>query len=393
MHLLDSYALQLGAKIKKPHIYEKFIPVPFDKYVTMHIHSKPSKNYDFWQDVVDIIKQPLENEGIKIIQVGHQDDTKLNLVYCMCGSTSIGQTAYLIKNAVAHIGVDSFPMHLAGFYDKKLVGLYSNNYIRNVKPYFGNPENQIFFEPDRNTYKKPTFTLDEQPKTINTIKPEEVAAAVLRSLNLSNIFEYKYLTYGEFYTQKIIESVPNQVVDHNHLGVNTIVMRYDLFQNDNILAEQLKRCDCVIITDRLPNPQLLSAFKPRIKQMVFKINKHTNPNDVAISQKIGLKTDMIGFMDQETLDSVKLDYFEIGLIWNRIPTKILAHNELKDKKLDSLYYKTNRFILSSGKIYPSDWAYYNNKPCSDFSEKIHKIEEDSEILDKEFQHLAILEKV
>ena len=59
MHLIEQYALSCGAKINKPYIREKYFPIPANNYITFSPQSKPSKNYDYWKEVLSMIVPPL----------------------------------------------------------------------------------------------------------------------------------------------------------------------------------------------------------------------------------------------------------------------------------------------------------------------------------------------
>ena len=56
MHLVEQYALSCGVKIDKPQVETSFFPLPFDKYIILHASSgMPSKNYDYFEDVIETI--------------------------------------------------------------------------------------------------------------------------------------------------------------------------------------------------------------------------------------------------------------------------------------------------------------------------------------------------
>ena len=56
MHLIERYASACGVKISRPYIYDKYFPLPFDKYITFQPYSKyDSKNYDYWDEVILLI--------------------------------------------------------------------------------------------------------------------------------------------------------------------------------------------------------------------------------------------------------------------------------------------------------------------------------------------------
>lgn len=394
MHILTNYALQLGQYIDKFFIYEKFIPVPTDKpYLCIHTTSKPSKSYSKWQDVIDILKPILDKNNIDILQIGGKDDLRVNGSYDFCGQTSYAQTAYIIKNCLFFLGADSFPGHLSGHYSKPSTILFSNNYINCICPYFGDKTKQIFLEPDRSKFLYPSFSFEENPKSIDTIKPELIASSVCKLLNLTYDYPYQSLYFGEFYHQKLVECVPNQVINPAQLGISTIIIRYDLFQNEQCLAGQIQQGKTVIVTDRTLNIELLKTFKNNINQIVYIVSKNTNPSEILQYQQLGIKTDMISYLSEEELNEIKLDFCEIGMIFSRPPKKLFDYDELKGKDINKLFYKSNKFILSSGKIYLSEYDYKNNNPVPDFNTKIRKIDTDLEEFTKEISHFCILEKI
>ena len=57
MHQVESYALACGAKIDKPFLYEHYFPTPSGvEYITLQKEAKfPSRQYKYWQQVVDLI--------------------------------------------------------------------------------------------------------------------------------------------------------------------------------------------------------------------------------------------------------------------------------------------------------------------------------------------------
>ena len=170
MHLIEQYALSCGVKIDQPHIETSFFPVASNKYITVHASSgMASKNYDYYNDVIELILPYLKQENIDIIQIGERDDAKLNHCEHLNGSTTIRQTSYIIENSELHFGNDSFSAHVASGFNKKIVCLYSILYKECCKPYWGDPENQILLETDRKGLK-PSFSNQELPKTVNFIK-------------------------------------------------------------------------------------------------------------------------------------------------------------------------------------------------------------------------------
>ena len=78
MHILERYALSCGVKIDKPQIYTKFYPNNFGKYITLQASSgMEAKNYDLYQEVVEILSPYLSELGIQVVQIGNGKDKKL----------------------------------------------------------------------------------------------------------------------------------------------------------------------------------------------------------------------------------------------------------------------------------------------------------------------------
>ena len=108
MHLVEAYATNCGLKIDKPYMYEKFFPLNVDKYITLHPYTKPAKSYDYWQEVVNLLIPKLEEQEIRIIQIGAKDEPRLIGTGYTSGQTNMNQIAYLLKGSLLHLGADSY---------------------------------------------------------------------------------------------------------------------------------------------------------------------------------------------------------------------------------------------------------------------------------------------
>lgn len=383
MHLLNAQSLASGQVIQKPELYSTYYPVP-NKYIVLQPISRPAKSYDLWVDVLDILFPILNKAGISILQIGANKEPAIKYCINTVGQTSLLQTNFIIQHAELLLGVDSFGAHIACMYDKKMVILYSTNYLKNTKPYWGSAENQILFEPIRQG--KPSFSNEEQPKLINTIKPEDIALAVCKLLGLEVTFPYTTLKIGELYTRGLIESIPTQVVQISSLGVDSVVMRMDLVFNEQKLVEQLNHGNCSILTDKPINPQLLKAFKPRIKEVIYLIDENHNPFFVKELYKQGIRFLLITYLSEEKLNPIKLDYMDFGVIHQK---KSGFPPELKDLDLNKVYYKTNKYLLSDGLVYPSSAAWRAKQPVENFNGPIQKVINTDEFF-REQEHLAFL---
>jgi len=206
MHLLNCYSLNCGLKIDKPFILEKFFPLNIDNFITFEPKGVfPSRQYDYWDDVINILQPILDREGIKILQIGPtQDDYKFPRVYNVSGQASANQIAYILSNSLLHLGSDSFFNHLASHYNKKIVSLFSDSPPDNNGPFFSKPEDLSLLTP-RFKNRKYSYSMEEDDKAINTIKPEDIAKEVCSLLGVSFEYQYETLHVGANYNNRSVE--------------------------------------------------------------------------------------------------------------------------------------------------------------------------------------------
>ena len=367
MHLIETYALNCGLKIDKPFIYEKYCPIPFDKYISFQPCSKySSKSYDLWQEVIDQIVPILQEDEIHVVQIGGKDEKPIKNCYHLQGKTNINQAAYIIKRGLLHFGADSFGVHIASSYDKPIVALYSNSRPENAGPYFSSKDNVKILEISKKD-RKPSYSAEESPKTINEIDPIEIANSILQFLNMKKI-DIKTIYVGEDYNRKLIESVPDSVIsDISKLGVNSLIMRMDYEFNEQVLEEQLKRNNCSIVTNKPIKYDILNKYKNNISQIIYDLDENHSLNFVKDLKKLGKTFILSTFLSEDFVKSIKLEYMDYcQIIKQSKPTKEDIKS-LKDKDLSDLYYKSNKITISNGKIYNSKIAYikdivFDNKP-------------------------------
>jgi Glycosyltransferase family 9 (heptosyltransferase) len=350
LHLLTTYALACGAKISKPFIYEAYCPLPEGKYITFHTNTKfGSKNYDYWQEVINIISPILEKAGIKIVQTGLPNDLILGGVVDFRGKTTPNQLAYLISHSLLHFGSDSFAIHLASGYDINIVSLYNIIQPENAGPFFGTKEKQIVFKCYERLNQKPSYSPEENPKTINAIFPEEIAAAILKLLNIDFAPSYKTVKFGERYGKvQVNDFFPNQVVDvPNKQAV--LNFRMDYLFNENALVQQLQVNKCRIFTNKPINLEIFKTFKPSIDSVFYFIDENDNPQFVKQLIQAGVNVALLSRLSSEEIQEKKINYYEFGNI-NLIP-KPNPEEIQKLKKINNLYYKSCQTIHSAGKQY------------------------------------------
>jgi ADP-heptose:LPS heptosyltransferase len=182
MHLLESYALVSGIRIGTCFIEEEPIPLPKSPYITIHPYNPKGsgRQYGSWHEVIKTL-QNADGFDYEIIQIGLSSDIRFSVNTDYLGKTNYNSLAYLIKHSQLHLGFDSLPVHLASYYDKKIVAIYAQ-YFNNTGPYFSSQSKIRLFEPSQYTSLKPIFQYDDPYRLINIIPHTDISSAVISLL-------------------------------------------------------------------------------------------------------------------------------------------------------------------------------------------------------------------
>lgn len=383
MHLLNRYALSCGLKIDNPFILEHFYPIPLSKYVIFQTSGKGnSRQYDYWSIVFKYIRTYAPE--YKIIQIGlESDQSVLDLDLDLRGKTSIKQLAYLIKNSSLYLGVDSFSAHLAGHYNKKIVSLYSYCYAQNSYPIWGDPKNKILLEVDWSTYGKPSFSVQEKNKKINTIKPEKIAKSVLDLLQIPNdLDKVETIHIGENYHLPTIEIVPDSPSLHRVFKDKICNVRMDYYFDEKNLHTISQNCSVAIITEKEINLNLLANIRNKIYAMTLVVDENTSIDYIESLKSLGIKLSLIA-KDSEKWQSLAEKFFDFNLE----KEKVLEKKDIKniDKIDEKCMFSSQKVILSRGKVYSDKCSWNNDLP---------KVQKYSNVIDdpvfwEESEHLYI----
>ena len=354
MHLLNSYALNCGLKIDKPYIHTMFYPLGESKYITIQPFSNHSgKQYDYWNEVINYMLPKLEGKGIKIVQIGKEADAPIAHSIWTQGTTSIAQASFLIKNSMLHLGVDSFGVHVASAYNKKIVSLYSTNWAENAKPYWSKTEDYILLEPDRSE-RKPSFQFeDEPPKTINQIKPELVADSALRLLGLNYKISHETLHIGEHYSKHNVHVVPSSVP--TFLGnVKHVVVRMDLeFNEDNLHNIAQKVDNLAILTSKAIDIELVKDLKDKTQEIVYILDEDNDIEFVKHLHNSAASYILLTYLTGQELENLKFKYLDYDFIFSIEEHEKDGEELLANEDLNSLVFKANRKIIKDESAYAS----------------------------------------
>jgi hypothetical protein len=398
MHLLETYALATGSKIKKPFIFKKYFPLPVSKYITIQNSSGMSgKCYDYFQEVVDFLYEDLQKNGYSIIQIGSKDDKPLDRVINLQGYTNLNQTAFILDNSNLHIGNDSFAIHMCSFFNIPLISLYSISSPEIAGPFWKNNK-QICLTPPNWT---PSFNPNESPKKVNEITVEKIVDSTKKLLSINNINKIKTVHIGNQYGKILIESFPNQIVPPNLFGTFPLNIRIDYTKEDlkpedyNAILSNLNIRNCSIITDKPIDLKPLFNFKDKILGIFYDITENINLEFINQANLLGFKIDCIFHENtgNKNLEQRKFDLIDYPQIINVIPK-----NKLDIELGGETYYKSRKLIIANNKFYLSKTAQeenvefniHNNNP---WVQKVSDLKNIKNLLEKDSDYSFIFQKI
>ena len=357
MHLIEQYALSCGVKIDKPHIETCFYPIAENKYITLHASSgMQSKNYDYYNDVMEMISPYLNKQGIKVIQIGGKEDRSIKGCEHLHGRTNIKQSAYIISKSLLHFGNDSFSTHVASGFNKKIVCLYSVLFKECCGPYWGDKEKQILLESHRNGLK-PSFSDSEQVKMVNLIKPEEIAESILNLLKIDNsISEIETLHMGKQYHIPALSVVPNHIMPASFAkGQPVNIWGHECFDEQNIAKWAYER-KCNIFLDQPMGIRYLNVIRKNINKINYFVSSDSKESYFKSLEKGGVKFNLL-CKDENIINKLRLKFFDWPITLLKEKTKKDLDNS--EKLCNNSRYKNSMKIISGGQIYNSKAAWKN----------------------------------
>jgi hypothetical protein len=359
MRLLDTYATNTGSKIDKPFIYSKYFPLPTGKYITFQAQTPyDSRNYSYWQEVITLIYPYLNKNNINIVQVGTQDEKPLNGVINLLGQTNVNQLAYIIENNILHFGADSLCVHLSSHFNKPIVSLYSISNPNVAGPHFGDKSKHVLLKGyERIGNKKPSYSQVESPKSIDEIKPEEIAGAILNLLDIeySNLPESIY--FGQDFNARSFEVIPDEIIDANSIPIENPIVRMDYCFNEQALENILSAKKAIIFTNKSIKKDIIQKYKKNIIQVIYIIEQDNDVNFVKILKNNSINYTLLSFLEESILNKYKIDYMDYNLIINK------KHKTKQDTKIvntNNLFYKSSRTLVSSKGRFISRYDWLHN---------------------------------
>jgi hypothetical protein len=383
-HLIEEYAKSLGVKIGMPVLADHFYPIPCEKYITFHTNSQKvqAKHYDHWDIVFNLLSKKLKDNGIYVVQVGGDEDPEVKFCDYDTRGATFKQMANIIKNGILHLGIDSVPMHMASFYDKKIVALFANLYPENANPIWNKKNKYKLFSPDFSEVK-PGFTAVDPKKRVNEIKPEDVSAATLDLLGINhNLNEYRTINIGKYHSNKIQEIVPNFLPDQNSFVDKLINLRFDYVESNDFIHHWLSR-QCNVMFNKPIDISLINQYKENIHGMtIFLGDNDFDAEYFSYLTSMGLKFTLIS-RHTDKLPELRLKFFDHVIEHYKIYSK--KDIDIKDDLCDNTYYHSNKTLISNNKKYNSKAAWKANIEKTSNAQKII----DNDDFWEELQHMNI----
>jgi hypothetical protein len=277
-----------------------------------------------------------------------------------------------------HLGIDSLPVHIASVYDVPIVALYSHTYAANAYPYWSSKENIILIESEKDG-NKPSFSYQENPKTIRKIKPEKIAQSVFDLLKIEEKINFNTLKIGTHYHISFVEVVPNFKANLEDQKNKTIYIRADLHNDDQTIAFWCYNHKTKIIASNEIPIGLIKQFASNIEHIYFKIKDQSISNEYFEMVKKCKVNFTICCDDEANLASIRNYYFDFRVEFDNTKQRI---SEIKKQ---NGYFFTNKILIFEGNLYPSEAHLNANKKLDTLNEVMH----DDDAFWKDAEHFYI----
>lgn len=369
MNFVESLSNFSGLKSLKPSIEKNFFPIVPNNFITISSEDHSSKQWDHFQEYIDLMIPILKKNNIGIIEIGN-NKVSLNGVTSLKSVTNANHWAYIINKSMLHIGPENFLTQLASFLNRPFLSFFSNTSPDYSFPVWSKNANQIIIQANLKS-KKPSYSGEEPIKTINTISAEEVAFKSLNVLGIKNDFDkYSILNIGSAYHQMLVEVVPNFIPADDFFPKSLINIRMDYEFNESYLSNFASNRKITIVSDKKINIQLLNHIKPAIVSLYFKVDDEFDEDYLSALKSQGFSINLIAKKGID-LPKTRLKFFD----WEVQEENSILKKDLDnfDKICDTTRYKSSKNIFSKNGRFSSKCSYDQNI----------KFHEDQIIIDEE----------
>lgn len=354
MNFTESLALSSGLKLDKPQIEDLFFPITHDKYITFSTEDHDSKQWDYFQEFIDLIVPILKKKNISIIEIG-KNKSQFSGVTCLKGATCANHWSYIIKKSILHIGPENFISQLCDVYEIPYVCLFSNTSVEYAAPFWSkNENNRVLLKPNKKSWK-PTFLGEENPKTINTISAEEAAHHCLNLMGIENDFgDYIPLGIGDKFDKKLIEIIPDFIPADDFFPKTLINIRLDYAFNPQLLIHFANNRKVSIISDQEIDLKIIQQIKPNLECLFLQVDENTSLSYVKQIKKMIVPLQLIS-KKTSNISATRFKFFDWPVEEDTIKTKKDLDNS--QEVCDTTLYKSSKYIYSKDGIFSSKSAY------------------------------------
>lgn len=368
MNLAEKIALDCGVKVGAPYIDRLFMPIKEDDFIIIDTRSKYSFGaYDYFADVLELIKDYLKQNNIKIFQFANENAPRLACDKCFI-TINKKQEAYLISKAKLIISNENYSLYIAAILNTKSIGLYSINNFKNTRPVW-NTDSQTILESDRDNNLPSYGQLSENPKTVNFISPYLISKNILDQLNINNNFEkFELVHIGKSFSEKIIEVIPDFITNDLFLQNTAINLRLDYVDNLNLetLNFWFKNRKVNLITNKDLNIQTLIPHRNDIVNITIILSDLISEVFLKQLKQIGVRT-KIFCREADKINHYRNKFFD----WE-IEKEFNDDIKLKDLKniSEKSFFISSKIIISKGKQYSCKANYLQNKNLDKTQENV-----------------------
>jgi hypothetical protein len=347
MHPAQYYALKIGSKIQKPNIYEKYQPIPYNKFILINLKEK---EYKYWQEAIDLLENHLRIHGINIIQIINNTSEGLKKTNYFINKNDINISTYLCHQALMYVGEPSIEMHISSIFNKKILAVHNFQEENNICPYWSKKNKLILLKNNKNLW------------------PETIAQNILKLLNIKEKISIKTNFIGEKFCYKKIEVIPNDIkfdIDRV-MEIENHIIRMDLNFNEAFLNEFLHIKKSIILTKKPINLEIIKKHKEKILNIVYLIDLNFDLEFVKNIKNLGINYSFISSEIENNLEKIKFKLMDYGSV-NKKETEKLDPLLYENK---SLFFKTSKILYDGINFYSSEYHYKNKLPRQEIEKVI-----------------------
>jgi hypothetical protein len=310
------------------------------------------------QEFINLITPYLNKKEISIIELGWNNH-RVEGVVSLKNATDPKQAAYIMQDSLLHVGPENFLTHLASFYGKPFVALFSNTTPGYSMPKWSGDDptaylRELAVESDRGN-DKPSFSGEEKSKSVNRISAEEVAGKCLSLLGIENSFSnIKPVFIGKVFHSPCIEAIPNFTPPADFFTRALINLRLDYHFNEDLIPLFANNKKITIVTDREVKISILNSIKPNMEAIFLQVDESTNPEYIKALKALGLKVMLIAKKSANMSDT------RLHLLDWIIEEEISVDKKSLDNHqeiCDTTRYKSCKMLFSENKKYSSKSAW------------------------------------